>query len=390
MLDPAEAAQSIEQLEGQIKALLQQEIKTQQSIQQLSGQYSDSVNQGLLFDDPWMMGAVCLVLGLCAWMFGSFLGRLTTRRRVLDASALEQKRFADSLMYLEDEAYIPMPPVHGTGSGHPVPATPNHASAHGPAVFPHMDFSPSGPLLEVEPESVLGLFLDDIHPLDSETAPPASQLQAEVETSVLELPMEAHAFDSKATADEVERVRKSLAKKRAARACQGSYDISVHAPLQPMDRSSDAPPDPVMEQTSHAVMQEDKSGEPSGGVDLLLDLPDELTLELQLPESEMPFTEEPFRAEDSVEPLQAVVIDPHAEPLPEPEPQPAAAVQLELALVLETLGLRDGARDIAHEVLESGDDKLRLKAEALVARLDALASAQRAKALAEDALLLVA
>lgn len=396
MLNTAEAVQSLEQLQAQIKILLQQEMQTQQSIQQLSEQYPDSGHQGVLSDDPWMMGALCLVLGLCALMFGWFLARLTTRRRVLDASALEQKEFTDSLMYLQDEAFIPMPPVHDTGSGHPAPPMPDHASAHLPSGFPHMDFESSGSWLESESESesasesVLGLFLDDAHPLDSVTAIAAAQLQAEVKASVLELPIEVLAFDSKATANEVERVRKSLAKKRAARACQGPYDISIPAPLQPMDRSADAPPDAVTDQTTHAVMHEDERDEPSGGVDLLLDLTDELTLELHRPESEMPFAEEPLRAEDSVEALQAVVSDTHAEPLPEPDTQPAAAVQLELALVLETLGLRDGARDIAHEILESSDDKMRLKAEALVARLDALESMQRANALEEDALLLVA
>jgi hypothetical protein len=281
-----------------------------------------------------MMGAEGLVLALGAVLLGGLLGQLTRRRRVLDAPAPAQSGFAD------------------------------RASAPLPVVFDQMDFEQSASFLELE--SAMDLFLDDAHPPASETATAASQLQAEVDARP---PVEVNGFDHEAAANEVARVRKSLAQKRAARAHQRAHDVSVHSSVPLMDRSLSAPRDAVTDQMAHAVMHGDERDEPSGGVDLPLDLPEELTLELHSAESEMPVAEAQLMAQDSQ--LARVPFDTPVEP----EAQSDAAVQLALALELETVGLLHGAREIAREVFESSDDALRLKAEALMARLDVLETA---------------
>lgn len=348
----------------QIKALHQQAMSAQHAIQQLAQQDGDSVHSGILSDDPWMMGAEGLVLALGALLLGGLLGRLTRRRRVLDVPA--QSGFADGQIYLGHAEQIQMHPVRDTRRDLLVESKPDHASAPLPLVFNHMDFEQSASFLELE--SVIDLFLDDAGP-----------------------PVEPNGFDHEAAANEVVRVRKSLAQKRAARARQRAYDDGVDSSLPLMDWSSSAPLDAVTDQIAHAVNHGDERDEPSDGVDLLLDLPEERvvdrnlfvpaapmadleapeivqsdksTFELHSAESETPLAEEQLMAQDS-----HLALVPFDTPI-EPEAQSDAGVQLALALELETVGLLDGAREIAREVLESSDDALRLKAEALMARLD--------------------
>lgn len=399
-LNTVGAKQSLDQLETQIKALRQQATSTQNGIQQLAEQDAGSGHNGWLPDDPWMMGAVGLVLVLGALLVGWLLGRLTSRRRVLNAPVPAQNGFADSQMYLQAAAPIQMPPVRDIRSDLPVDPTPDHASAPLPLAFHHMDFQQSALLLESE--SAFGLFLDDAHPPGLATATPASLLQAEVDARVFVPPVEVDGFDHAAAANEVERVRKSLAQKRDARARQRAQDASVDFSWLLMDQPSSEPLLAVKEQSAHAVLHEDvheavsEDEEPSGGVDLLLDLPDEcdlaleapeivepdeLTLELHRAESEMPVAEKPLMAQDV--PLTLVPFDP---PVETEAPQSDAAVRLALALEFETLGLLDGAHEIAQEVLASSDDGLWLKAEALMARLDEQETAQHVNALGDDVL----
>jgi hypothetical protein len=339
LLNTVGARPSLDQLEMQIKALHQQAISTQHGIQQLAEQDAGSGLKGLLSDDPWMMGAEGLVLALGAVLLGALLGRLTRRRRVVSTLAPAQSGFADSQVYLGYAEQIPMPPVCDTRRDLPADAIANHAAAPLPLVFNQIDFEPSVSFLELE--SVFGLFLDDAHP-----------------------PVVVNGFDYEAAANEVVRVRKSLAQKRDARARQRAYEVSVHSSLPHMNRSSSAPPEAVRDPIAHAVMHGDERGEPSGGLDLRLDLPAALPLELHSAESEIPVAEEPLMAQDS-----HLTLVPFNTPI-EPEAQTDATVQLALALEFEMVGLLDGAREIAREVLESGDDALRLKVEALMARLD--------------------
>lgn len=402
-LNTVGATQSLDQLQTQVKALRQRATNTQNAIEQLTAlQDAGRVHNGLLSDDPWTMGAEVLVLGLGALLIGWLLGLLTTRRRVLAAPAPvptpAQNRLADRQMTLREAEPVATPPVLDTRREPPDDPIPDHASAPLPSVFNHMDFEQSALLLDSA--SVLGLFEDVVHPPGSQTTSRSSPLQAGVDARQ---PVVVHGFDSAAAANEVERVRKSLALKRDARARQRAYEVSVHSALQP-DSSSD-------------------------GVDLLLDLPDEcagesnlfvpdacvadweapaiaeseaLTFELPaeldssiagepLTAPDAPLTLAPidppgeFEPEPEPEPLPDVVSEAMAEEVTGPETQPDAVVQLELALEFEALRLLDGAREIAQEVLESSDDELRLKAEALMARLHAIETAQHADALVADA-----
>jgi len=388
-LNTVGAQQSLDQLETQIKALRQQATSTQHAIQQLTEQDVGSVHNGLMPDDPWMVGAAGFVLVLGALLIGLLLGWLTRRRRVLDVPVPAQSGFAEGQMYLWDAEPIPMAPVGGTRSDLPVDPIPDHVSAPAPLVFNHVDFEQSALLLESD--SVFGLFQDEAPAPSSVTATPASSLQVEVDDRP---PAEANGFDHAAAANEVERVRKSLAQKRDARARQRAHDISVHSTLPLTDQSSSESLDAVSDQIAHVEMYGDESKESSGEVDVLLDLtddpvadleapgivePDELTLELYRAESELPVAEEPILAQES--PLMLLPFDPTVELEPPPSD---AAVRLALALEFEAVGLLDGAREIVQEVLESSEVELWLKAETLMARLDVRETAQRVDALANN------
>ena len=367
------------------------------------------------------MGSEVLVLGFGALLVGWLLGLLTTRRRVLAAPvpAPAQNRFADRQMTLRETDGIATPPVRDTQLELPADPIPDHTSAPVPSVFNDMDFEQSALLLD-DSESVLGLFQDVAHARGSQTATPSSLLQAGVDVRE---PVVVHGFDSAAAANEVERVRKSLANKRDTRARQREQEISVQSALQAVGWSSGGLPDVVWDRSAYPVMQGVECDELFDRVDLPLDLPDEgvaeaklfvpdacvadleepeiveldaLKLELPDDESERPVLEDQPSAqtgqlalapvERPVEPEPDFISEVIAKEVPGPEAQPDAVVQLELALEFESLRLLDGAREIAQEVLESSDDELRRKAKALVAKLDVLESEQHADALVDDAI----
>jgi len=412
MLNTDGATQSLDQLQTQLHALHQRNISTQKAIEQLTLEDTGSGYHGFLSDDPWMMGSEVFVLGLGALLVGWLLGLLTTRRRVLVAPAPvpAPNRVADRRMIFRDTEIIATPAVHDTYREPLADPVSEQPSVPLPSVFNQMDFDQSA--LMLDSASVLGLF-EDLAPSPGSPMAAPSPLHAGVDARA---PAAVHGFDSAAAANEVERVRKSLAQKRDARARQQEYEVSVQSALQPMGVSFGGLPEVVWDLNAGPVMQGGAFDEPFGGVDLLLDLPDEfavkasisvpvadvagletpeiaesevLTFELPDGESDRPVAGDQLAApvDAPVEPEPEVVCEVIAEEVSGPETQIDFAVQFELALEFESLRLLDGAREMALEILKSSDDELRRKAEALVARLDVLESAQQADALVDDEVL---
>lgn len=166
-------------------------------------------------------------------------------------------------------------------------------------------------------------------------------------------------FDRDAAADEVHRVRMSLARKREARAQQymdgdsftsGTQTYSIAIDPEPQAAESNAP----------------------------MTAPGEL--DFSLPDaaqgSELPPHPE-SSASHSVPDARALPNDmPTSFSLPQPdlppqEAKPDMAITLDLALESEALALWQEARELANEVLEGGDAEQMIQAQTLLNRLDA-------------------
>jgi len=439
-------AQQLDQLESQIKALHQQALGTQTTLQQLQAQNVKDFPFGIASDASWVLGAEGLVLGLGALVLGGVLGWYAWRRPVAK-SAMVEADFADSRIYLKEEGQEPQPGVFKTPEVQVAASAPAHAFTRN---FPEeADFAQSAPI--AESESVLNLFWDDAPPAQSETVEDMLEPMRSADPSPFAPPSPSLEFDPEVAASEVERVRKSLADKRDARARQRMYDDWPRDSLHPAPAHADIPEhdiEPAGAEThlegpdvapSFAVLDAQQALPPSDEVDLALDL--DLDLDLGADSEDEPEPVPDLMAQamkdlgnHSLEPPVDVV--PHSD-APEPElpmDSPAAAqevwhedepmvefefmpraetqdtvpnlallepiqamdteadghvapnptVQLELAHEFLALDLLQGARELALEVLECGDSAQQSQAQALIDRLDTMETAQRVGALIDS------
>ncbi|MFZ2307293.1 MAG: hypothetical protein WAW73_08480 [Rhodoferax sp.] len=184
-------------------------------------------------------------------------------------------------------------------------------------------------------------------------------------------------FDSEAAASEVVRVRKSLAEKREARSLQLEREEaqnpvpSVRAWLDqdapdPLDgvevMSGPIPIAPIL-----AAPQPAASPVPQHGpeeLDIALDF------ELEPEPQPAPPPPPPLEPEPPPEPEPELVFNPSEQS--ESTGEPDYAITLALAQESEALDLWPEARELANEVLESGNAQLRVQAQALLQRLDQL------------------
>lgn len=83
-------------------------------------------------------------------------------------------------------------------------------------------------------------------------------------------------------------------------------------------------------------------------------------------------------ASETLAPALSLEVDAYLD-MPEPDPQePDSSIQLELAQEFAALGLLDGARELAQEVLGSAYAPLQMEAQALLSELDAQETSLRA------------
>lgn len=442
-----EGAQQLDQLESQIKALRQQALGTQNTLQQMKGRDAHQLPFDLVSDAPWVLGVEGLVVGLGALVMGGVLGWYAWRRPVTRSPSVEGD-FADSQQYLDEDDREPQLGIFKTPEVPAVASAPVHEFTRN---FPEVvDFVHSAPM--AESESVLNLFWDEEKPPLPESEPePAQDLLNPVpsaDASPFAPPSPSLEFDPEVAASEVERVRKSLADKRDARARQRMYDEWPRDSLQPalaseMPEQEEAPAGDAVPVDGPAdgpvftALVEQEEVLPGAAVDLALDLDLDLDLGTDsqgAPESEpdlmvqamkdlgqhsaepadvpppsdapvqelalesasdthedwhndesmvefefTPLAETPDTVPnpDLVEPIQAMEADVDVDAPVGPDP----AVQLELAQEFLALGLLQGARELALEVLEGSDADLQSQAQALIDQLDTVETAQRVGAL---------
>lgn len=266
-------AQQLDQLESQLKALHQQALSTQTTLQQLKTQDVNSFPLNLLSDASWVLGAEGFVLGLGALVLGGVLGWYSWRRPVAE-SAMVEADFADSRIYLNEKDPAPQPDVFKTPEVQGTASTPAHAFTRN---FPEeVDFAQSAPM--AESESVLNLFWADAPPSPPEPVEDMLEPMRSADPSPFAPPAPSLEFDPEVAASEVERVRKSLADKRDARARQRMNDDwtrdSMHLSLASADMSEQGA------EPARAELLEAQEAVPLGAeVDLALDLDLDLDLD---------------------------------------------------------------------------------------------------------------
>lgn len=191
-----------------------------------------------------------------------------------------------------------------------------------------------------------------------ETAPvsePVSQARHGTDSSPFAPPATSADFDSQAAASEVERVRKYLAEKRATRTRQFVHSGESHAEEPRQEVRKSEPPHVLL--TTAEVDSSDKVEEIDIGIS---------------------------------EPLESLAVVQVQEPVevgtPEPEPEPDFAVRLALAQEFLALGLLDGAREIAQEVLQASDALLHPQVQALLQEIDRQEQTQQSESAWEAAL----
>lgn len=437
-------AQQLDQLESQIKALHQQALHTQATIQELETPKTNGFYSGFMSDTPWVLGAEGAVLGVGALILGGAIGGWYSwrRRRPLAKPASVAPDFADSRMYLGEQEPV-APPVASHAEADGTVATPPARVLQRHAAM-EMDFAPSAPV--AESDSVLNLFW-----AEAESTSPGPE---EAEEDLLEPTRSPEAspfapaspsleFDREAAANEVERVRKSLAEKRDARARERIYDdaprtVVLHAPINAGgflqdDREEPAtaenPPDSHSEDSTFGLSLGQYEAPQTDGVDLELDLALDADVDLEAMDSDFETVAPPQdfgpeaqdeEAQDEQEevqeeaqddgqapPLALAVVAKEAESMVdfefvatdeaqdtvpklvaaeppqdvgidlEADEEPNPLVQFELAQEFQALGLLDGARELAMEVLGCSDAALKSQAQTLIDQLNVQETAQR-------------
>lgn len=358
-----EGGLALDPLQAQISALRQQALVTQNSIQQLQAQDTGST----LWDTPWGMGAQGLVFGLGAILLGWLLVRLVLGRApaVVVPVAPKAQDFVESRYYLTDRAPLPDPVVVATAQAGPVAGV-----APVPPVFAEADFVQSAPM--ADSESVFNMFWESDAPSTTPITEPLVD-EARAELMAFAPQMASPEFDPQAAANEVERVRRSLAEKREARTRQRLLGDILHYGYEPEEVEVSLPPADVP-----PVFPVRVAGEQVPDLDLDLDWSGESQDPPQVALQEPPLPEEPAVAPVLETPGHEAV-DVYLDP-PEPEPEtmvPDSAVQLALAQEFVALGLLEGARELAQEVLVSGQEPLQRDAQTLLNELDAQEAALR-------------
>jgi FimV-like protein len=345
----------LDRLEAQLNTLRQQALTTQRSIQQIQGPDEGS---------HWVMGGEGLVVGLVAVLLGWLTVRLLLGRAqpVVVPETPVVADFAESQYYLTGAAPLPDPVVNTAPQAELLTAMqPSVALA---PVFAESQFAHSAPM--ADSESVLNLFWDSDTPSATPVIEPITEpvIDATAEdVNKVELlsfaPQRAYMeFDPQVAASEVERVRRSLAEKREERNRQRLQDAARRHDRALMD-------------VQHPI---EVRIYPEQGLDLDLDLSEHASGYETIAPSLMFVSDGEASDTDGVDDAVDAYLNAHES---EPE-EPDSFIQLELAQEFAALGLLEGARELAQEVLVSAHAPLQMEAQALLGELDAQEAAQRA------------
>lgn len=351
----AEQAVPLLQLEQNIQAMRAVVQAQHTQLQSLQALKQSQPLVGLTTDQPWGMALEGLTMGLVALVCGGgallALRTLPLRRRahpVVPAAPgpEEPPAFSDSMLYLadQDDAQEVLPPV----------ATYQHDPQHD-AKASTLAHEEGDPALEYHRMALTAQGLSvtaGAGRIDSDRIPLESPPPAEKEAHSIFSPSLSRAeFDQRAAEEEVERVRRYLAQRRADR-------MHAAAPVQefsPVDVAARQQADVGGPSLALLDVPLDLDSAPPGGWDSL-----ELT---PLSEGASLLAALSEEVRESA-PTSASV---HGEGAGEDMPAlPSADVQLALAQEFHDLGLWDEARARLQEVLDLPDDGQHAQAKALL------------------------
>lgn len=350
-LQPASTVELIpphNQMALELKALRQQALSTQAGIQQLQVEPQNQPFSNVLSGLPIGLTPGTALLGIGILILGGML-TWSGAHRLRARSTGSKQEFVDS----------DSPPVDPQDSA----TLETHESARvvaaalpeaAPALPPKSEFPPDAAWFEAV--SDLDVNLEDLLPIN------APVIQPEVSSPDKPVAKINHApeFDREAAADEVERVLKSLASKRAARSRRPQKTDSAVSPEQDHAMMILPPFDPATDRCRAADQDRtDQEAAPSPDRQLLTP-----------PDEEVVQPEPPADAVWLDFDLQDQPVAPTATPVQYAHDEPDHEVQLSLAQEFEALGLTLGARELATEVLDSPDTALSSYAQALLRQIE--------------------
>jgi len=324
--------QPLDQLALELKSLRQQALSAQTTIHQLQHEHPNRPFAKVLSEFPMGLTPGMAWLGTGALLLGGMLWWTGTRRSRASPTAIRPV-----LVDIDD------PKQAGQASSPLVARAHRRASATAPPkpVPTEARLSPSP--TQVEPDHGLDVDLDDLLSTNGPAVRPAR--------SSASCPVAAHdrapAFDP-AAADEVERVLKSLANKRAARSRRRSeIDWSVSTAL---GKGAQYPP-PLDTAAQQTELPENEPSCLAGA-------------------SAAPLADLDLHKPPSADLHDSMPIAPTSAPCQDAAPEPDQEVQLSLAQEFEALGLTLGARELASEVLNSTNASLGPQAQALLRQIE--------------------
>lgn len=321
------SAPSPDALHLRIKTTLDESRSLQTSLKQLSIQEDSNAHSGVFSDQPVVLGLEGLLLGTATLCLGALLGSgLAWARMRSTRAAAAPADFGESVYSFRT-----------TDEAHPLALEEIQESIlqpDAPALEPQ-DLSQNEGDLDAHFVASAGLF-----------APPESGT----------------GFDVEAAASEVQRVRRSLADKRAAR--DRWHPSEAHYP--------DAVP-PDAEISDDMPLEVD----PFVPLDQALDIPQDLDIDLDMeieaqcaPTPEPPAPTPAMEEVVDVEPELHDMIDLDLTERADEEGDQGLSVKLELAQEFLSLGLLDGAREFALEFMDSTDASLHSQAMTLIGQVD--------------------
>lgn len=403
-------------LETQVQALRASVQAQQQELETLQLQAQSQPLLGWTSDSSWGMALEGLLMGVAALGLGALSmwgartgpGRVAARGSGMAASKPASPGFSDSMLYLADQDDEQAQPQAVSARLHdPRYDAQARAWVHDED-DPELDYYRMA--LTQQGLSVTvgaGQVDSDRMPLDAGREQPAdSTSSATVPASVFAPalnPANAPDFDERAAAEEVERVRRYLAQRRADRestkanslrgeSMQDSSDVLTEANPNPVGEVSDAPfpsmsPSPASAQDVAPKVLATEGDDAARGLDALqhIDLSDGASLlvglrdESSASETGSASALQPSPAETPTELPPGAMQDGQLDAAPEGDETlaaadgmgalPATEIQWQLALEFRELGLWDEAYDRALEVLESPEAAWQEKARALLEEL---------------------
>lgn len=360
----AEQAVPLLHLEQEIQAVRAVVQAQQAQLQSLQSLQQSQPLVGLTTDQPWGMALEGLSLGLAALVLGggALLALRTlplVRQRRAGATAAPVSaapaEFSDSMLYLADQD--DMPEQSRTAPEPTVPQDSRHETRAATLVHEEGDPALEYHRLALAAQGVsvgagAGYIDSDRIPLE---APPPSAEKAL--HPVFSPSLSCAEFDQRAAVEEVERVRRYLAQRRADRAQTSvAHDAGTPLPV-PEEPADGAVWHAALEQSAvHVDIDLGMDALPPGGAETSQYTPLSDGASLLVALSDEPGEPAAADADEDEEPAL-----------------PSAHVQMALAQEFRDLGLWDEAKARLQEVLEQPDDGQHAQAQSMLAELQQLA-----------------